>query len=230
MWAGRARCSECRRATARSRSALRNVPTPCRGGDYSLVHCSEVGIWKATLGKTPEQILRSACSGVLLKPMTMIVYESTANGTGNFFHREYDAAKRGLSQFESMFVAWYTEIDQYSAPVADTAEFASRLLAGRECDAAENDRSQPGRYLWWLWERGATLEAISWYISERSKYSDHGLTWPPNTRAMTSRRSCIQGRECSTATGWRSCAPAAGRQRTAVRSTCRERPTRRAGW
>ena len=149
-------------------------PDSCRGGDYSLVHCSEVGIWKATLGKTPEQILRSACSGVLLKPMTMIVYESTANGTGNFFHREYDAAKRGLSQFESMFVAWY-EIDQYSAPVADTAEFASRLLAGRECDAAENDRSQPGRYLWWLWERGATLEAISWYISERSKYSDHGL-------------------------------------------------------
>ena len=149
-------------------------PDSCRGGDYSLVHCSEVGIWKATLGKTPEQILRSACSGVLLKPMTMIVYESTANGTGNFFHREYDAAKRGLSQFESMFVAWY-EIDQYSAPVADTAEFASRLLAGRECDAAENDRSQPGRYLWWLWEQGATLEAISWYISERSKYSDHGL-------------------------------------------------------
>ena len=31
-------------------------PDSCRGGDYSLVHCSEVGIWKATLGKTPEQI------------------------------------------------------------------------------------------------------------------------------------------------------------------------------
>ena len=149
-------------------------PDSCRGGDYSLVHCSEVGIWKATLGKTPEQILRSACSGVLLKPMTLIVYESTANGTGNFFHREYDAAKRGLSQFESMFVAWY-EIDQYSAPLADAVEFAARLYAGRECDAAESDRAQPGRYLWWLWERGATLEAINWYISERSKYSDHGL-------------------------------------------------------
>lgn len=64
-------------------------PDSCRGGDYSLVHCSEVGIWKSTLGKTPEQILRSACSGVLYEPMTMIVYESTANGTGNFFHREY---------------------------------------------------------------------------------------------------------------------------------------------
>lgn len=151
-------------------------PDSCRGGDYSLVHCSEVGIWKKTLGKTPEQILRSACSGVLLQPMTMIVYESTANGTGNFFHREYEAAKRRLSQFEALFVSWF-EIDQYSMPLDDDAarELAGRLLGGRESDAAASDREQPGRYLWWLWEKGATLEAIAWYVSERSKYSDHGL-------------------------------------------------------
>lgn len=151
-------------------------PDSCRGGDYSLVHCSEVGIWRKTLGKTPEQILRSACSGVLLRPMTMIVYESTANGTGNFFHREYEAAKRGQSQFEPLFVSWY-EIDQYSLPLdeAEREKLARRLLAGRECDTAASDREQPGEYLWWLWEQGATLEAIAWYISERSKYSDHGL-------------------------------------------------------
>lgn len=151
-------------------------PDSCRGGDYSLVHCSEVGIWKRTEGKTPEQIIRSACSGVLLRPMTMIVYESTANGTGNFFHREYEAAKRGESQFEALFVAWH-EIDQYMLPLTDEQrrELAARLLAGRESDAVRSDREQPGRYLWWLWEQGATLEAIAWYISERSKYSDHAL-------------------------------------------------------
>lgn len=151
-------------------------PDSCRGGDYSLVHCSEVGIWRKTLGKTPEQILRSACSGVLLRPMTMIVYESTANGTGNFFHREYEAAKRGQSQFESMFVSWF-EIDQYSMPLTESEErdLARRLLEGRHSDSAANDRCQPGRYLWWLWEQGATLEAIAWYVSERSKYSEHGL-------------------------------------------------------
>lgn len=151
-------------------------PDSCRGGDYSLVHCSEVGIWRKTLGKTPEQILRSACSGVLLQPKTMIVYESTANGTGNFFHREYEAARRGLSQFEAMFVSWY-EIEQYSRPLddAEKEELATRLWQGRNAGAATSDREQPGRYLWWLWEKGATLEAIAWYISERSKYSDHGL-------------------------------------------------------
>lgn len=151
-------------------------PDSCRGGDYSLVHCSEVGIWKKTLGKTPEQILRSACSGVLLQPMTMIVYESTANGTGNFFHREYEAARRGQSQFEPMFVSWF-EIDQYSLQLDNEARtrLATRLLEGRGCEAAGSDREEPGNYLWWLWEQGATLEALAWYVSERSKYSDHGL-------------------------------------------------------
>lgn len=151
-------------------------PDSCRGGDYSLVHCSEVGVWKKTLGKTPEQILRSACSGVLLQPMTMIVYESTANGTGNFFHREYEAARRGQSQFEAMFVSWF-EIEQYTMPLsADVRRrLAERLLEGRDVETAVSDREQPGRYLWWLWERGATLESIAWYVSERSKYADHGL-------------------------------------------------------
>lgn len=62
-------------------------PDSCRGGDYNLVHCTEVGLWKKTDGKSPQKIVRSACSGVLMRPYTMIVYESTANGTGNFFHK-----------------------------------------------------------------------------------------------------------------------------------------------
>jgi hypothetical protein len=99
-------------------------PDSARGGDYNLVHCTEVGLWKKTDGKTPEQIVRSACSGILLKPYTMIVYESTANGTGNFFHKEYLAAKQGKSQFEAMFVAWY-EIEQYAAPIIDPLDPSS---------------------------------------------------------------------------------------------------------
>lgn len=149
-------------------------PDSCRGGDYNLVHCSEVGIWKATKGKAPEQILRSACSGVLYEPLTMIVYESTANGTGNFFHREYEAAKRGESQYKALFIPWYL-IDQYSLPLENEEEFAEKLLRFKDAEVSTTDRAQPGRYLWLLWEHGATLEAINWYVMERSKYGDHGL-------------------------------------------------------
>lgn len=151
-------------------------PNSCRGGDYNLVHLSEVGLWKETDGKKPEDIVRSACSGILLRPYTMIVYESTPNGVGNFFHKEYLAAKKGLSQFDAMFVAWF-EIEQYELPFeneADKYEFAKKLFANRRNEEIKSDREEPGTYLWRLWEKGATLEAIHWYVSERSKYTNHG--------------------------------------------------------
>ena len=151
-------------------------PNSCRGGDYNLVHLSEVALWKETDGKKPEDIVRSACSGILLRPYTMIVYESTPNGVGNFFHKEYLAAKKGLSQFEAMFVAWF-EIEQYELPFENEAEkyeFAKKLFANRRNEEIKSDREEPGTYLWRLWEKGATLEAIYWYVSERSKYTNHG--------------------------------------------------------
>ncbi|MBW4753738.1 terminase [Prevotella melaninogenica] len=150
-------------------------PDSCRGGDYNLVHLSEVGLWKTTDGKKPEDIVRSACSGILLKPYTMIVYESTANGTGNFFQREYDAAKRGTSQFEAMFVSWF-DIEQYSLPFENDdakADFAIWLWKNRNNSSASSARAESGKYLWWLWEQGATLEAINWYVQERAKYNEH---------------------------------------------------------
>lgn len=151
-------------------------PNSCRGGDYNLVHLSEVALWKETDGKKPEDIVRSACSGILLRPYTMIVYESTPNGVGNFFHKEYLAAKKGLSQFEAMFVAWF-KIEQYELPFANEAEkyaFAKKLFENRRNEEIKSDREEPGTYLWRLWEKGATLEAIHWYVSERSKYTTHG--------------------------------------------------------
>lgn len=149
-------------------------PQSCLGGDYSLVHCSEVAYWKKTRLKTPEDMLRSSCSGILYKPMTLILLESTANGTGNFFHTEYQAAKKGESQFTPLFVAWY-EIPQYSLSFneGERENFARALLEGKDNEQPENDRSQPGAYLWWLWTKGASLEAIHWYVKERAKYSDH---------------------------------------------------------
>lgn len=159
-------------------------PESARGGDYNLVHCSEVAMWKKTDGKTPEQIVRSACSGILLRPYTMIVYEGTANGTGNFFHTEYEAAKEGKSQFEALFIAWY-DIEQYAIAFDDKnialpgvpttlVEFAQWLYKNRNNRNVNSNREESGKYLYWLWEKGATLEAINWYIHERAGKSDHG--------------------------------------------------------
>lgn len=156
-------------------------PDSVRGGDYNLVHCSEVGLWKKTEKRTPEQMVASACSGVLYKPYTMIVYESTANGTGNFFHKEYLAAKAGESQFRALFIPWY-KIEQYTLDIEkldkdskiDALEqFAGWLWDNRMSEEVDSDRKESGYYLWGLWEQGATLEAINWYVHERAKYTNH---------------------------------------------------------
>lgn len=160
------------------------MPESCRGGSYSLLHCSEVGLWKKTDGKSPEDIAQSAMSGILLTAYTMIVLESTAKGMGNYFHREYTAAASGKSQFEAMFVAWY-EIELYRLKFSDDgehmqtamsrAEFAEWLYKNRNNATPKDERSVSGAYLWWLWEdKGASLEALHWYVEERKKYSEQG--------------------------------------------------------
>lgn len=154
-------------------------PDGCRGGAYSLVHLSEVGIWKKTDGKSPEDIVRSACSGILLRPLTMIVMESTANGTGNFFHTEYSAARdpKIPSQYEPLFIPWF-QIEQYSIPFQSSQErlnFAQKLYDNRLNDNIPSIREDSGHYLWWLWEKGATLEAINWYVQERAGKNDHSV-------------------------------------------------------
>lgn len=154
-------------------------PDGCRGGDYNLVHLSEVAVWKTTDGKRPQDIVRSALSGMLLKPYTMVVIESTANGTGNYFHTEYEAAADPHipSQYEALFVSWF-EIEQYSIPFKSKQElvaFAEKLYANRNNANVMNSREESGKYLWWLWTKGATLEAINWYIEERAGKDDHGV-------------------------------------------------------
>ncbi len=144
-----------------------------RSGDYNLCHLTEVGLWKKTEGKTPEDIVDAATSGILLRPYTMIVYESTAQGTGNFFQREYDAAKAHRSQFDALFIAWF-DIDQYSMDIDHIEHFAAWLLENKDNEFEPDERHESGKYLWWLWELGATLEAINWYTMERMKYTDHG--------------------------------------------------------
>lgn len=146
-------------------------PDSSRGGDYALVHLTEVGLWKKTLGKSPEDIIRAATSGVLLQPETMIVMESTANGVGNFFHREYEAARRGSSIYRPVFVAWY-EIEQYAAAVSDPRAMAERMVREREDSFSPDDRFATGQYIWSLWEAGASLEAIAWYEKTRMGYGN----------------------------------------------------------
>ena len=150
-----------------------NNPTSGRGGDMSCVHYSEVGLWEDTDGKTPEDIIRSISSSLLLAPFTIEVIESTANGMGNFYYRAYQAAKKGESNRKAVFVPWFF-IERYTKPVDNAEEFAKWLLDNKSNPNPPEGCLDPGTYYWHLWEIGATFEAINWYTNKRKDYMEHG--------------------------------------------------------
>ena len=49
---------------------------------------------------------------------TEIIWESTANGVGNFFHEQWKQAEKGLSEFMPIFVPWYWQTE-YRKKITD---------------------------------------------------------------------------------------------------------------
>lgn len=128
-----------------------------RGLDIQLAHLSEVAYWRDTDQNSPSDFVRAVCGGIVDAPLTAIVLESTANGTGNFFHSEWLRATAGESDKQAVFVPWH-EIEMYSMKIERSiGEFL------REMDS----------YQWELWEKGLTLEQINWYRHTRRSYTSH---------------------------------------------------------
>lgn len=154
-------------------------PNSIRSGDIAMMHASEVGVWKETEEWNAAKIIRSVSGSILDRPMTMIVYESTANGTGNFFHTEWLRAKKqegdpDKSQMTAFFVPWF-EIELYERQFESKGEkekFARWLIKNKD-NKTPDVHPDPGVYYWGLWERGATLENIYWYVGERRNYGSH---------------------------------------------------------
>lgn len=150
-------------------------PDSLRAGDIALVHYSEVGIWRKTDGKSPDEVIQAVSSSVLDEPLTMIVMESTAKGEGNLFYFEWQDAKKGLSSSYPLFIPWYV-IAQYSKEFDSNEEkeaFVAELIRNKDQVTPPSPRAESGAYLWSLWTRGATLEAINWYVNKRKSYRDH---------------------------------------------------------
>ena len=126
-------------------------PDSLRSEDISMAHLTEVGLWKATQGKKPEDLVQSIFGSIASAPYTMKVLESTAKGVGNFFHRTWLDAVAGKNNFRPVFIAWF-DIPLYSKPINDYNSFINSMT--------EDEHR--------LFELGATLEAINWY-REKSK-------------------------------------------------------------
>ena len=129
-----------------------------RGLDCALAHLSEVAFWKDSPRHSPADLMRSVTSGIASKPLSFVAMESTANGVGNFFHREWLRANTpGASDKIPFFVPWH-EIEINRCEVSDP-------------DALWDSMDDYERSLWTV--HGCTLEAIKWYHEKRMAFSDH---------------------------------------------------------
>ena len=131
-------------------------PNSLHSGNYKLVHCSEVGYWKETMQRKPSDFVNAFEGSVPLEPFTVVALESTAKGTGNFFHTTWLASIKGENAYTPIFVAWW-EIDMYSLPFASAEEMRAFVESMTE-------------YEQWMFSLGATLEGIHWYREKRKSF------------------------------------------------------------
>ncbi len=132
-------------------------PDSLRSEDISMAHLTEVGLWKATQGRKPEDLVQSIFGSIASGPYTMKVIESTAKGVGNFFHRTWVDATAKRNNFTPVFIPWFS-IDLYSKKMGEE-EYSAFI---ESLDEYEKN----------LFGLGATLEAIAWYRDKRRELPD----------------------------------------------------------
>lgn len=82
-----------------------------RSQTNQFFHGSEVAFWP-NASEHAKGILQTVPDA----PDTEIIYESTANGVGNFFHIQWKQAEAGLSDFIAVFVPWFWQ-EEYTKEV-----------------------------------------------------------------------------------------------------------------
>ena len=108
-----------------------------RSSTVQMFHGSEVAIWP-NASEHAAGILQTVPS----TRDSEIIFESTANGLGNFFHKLWLKAVSGQSEFQAIFVPWFWQ-----------AEYATEAPNGFELEAEEAEYMQM---------YGLTLEQMVW--------------------------------------------------------------------
>lgn len=85
-----------------------------RSATIQLLHGSEVGFWN-----NAAELSTGILQAVPNAPNTEIILESTANGVGNFFHQQWQAAESGQSEYIPVFVPWYWQEEYHIEDVRD---------------------------------------------------------------------------------------------------------------
>jgi hypothetical protein len=108
-----------------------------RSSTVQLFHGSEVGFWP-----NAQQHAAGILQAIPDELGTEVFKESTANGIGNYFHKEWQDAESGRSEYIAIFVPWYW-----------SEEYAKQVPAGFSLDEEERQYQEAYKL---------TLEQMAW--------------------------------------------------------------------
>lgn len=133
-----------------------------RGQTYSTIHISELATWE-----NPEQLDSALLPTVPIAPWVLLVFESTAEFAGDWWHKHWQAAGEADGRFVNLFIPWYAEPAKYSLPApVDWSPTTETLAHATKCE-----REAPT----WL-GRSYTLtrDQLYWYERTRGYYQRKG--------------------------------------------------------
>lgn len=145
-------------------------PDTLRSKDISGAHYSEVGVWPDTPNKKAEDIIADIEGGMTEDEDTIRVMESTAKSSDDYFAEMWKSCADGKGGYKQIFVP-SRDVIYDSRKIDDLKEFVEWLVLHKDEDFPNGKWRDSGKYYWWLWEIGSTLEHINWYRHRRLRLS-----------------------------------------------------------
>lgn len=121
-----------------------------RSSTVQFFHGSEVGFWP-----NAQAHAAGIMQAIPDAPDTEAFLESTANGVGNFFHQQWQAAEAGQSDYIAIFVPWYWQ-----------PEYVKDIDSGFQVTSAEAEYQDA---------YGLTLEQMAWRRAKIIELRDETL-------------------------------------------------------
>lgn len=133
-----------------------------RGQTYSVVHISELATWE-----NPEQLDSALLPTIPYAADTLVIFESTAEFAGDWWHLQWQTASEGAGRFTNVFIPWYAEPSKYALPApAGWIPSSQTEQIARKCEA-DSPR--------WMGTRVVlTRDQLYWYERTRDYYTRKG--------------------------------------------------------
>lgn len=133
-----------------------------RGQSFSVVHISELATWD-----NPEQLDTALLPAIPVSPHALVIFESTAEHAGDWWHKHWQAAEEGTGRFSNVFIPWYAEPRKYSLPAP--ADWTPAPKTAEHAAKAERDSPR-----WVSGKVTLSRDQLFWYERTKGYYATKG--------------------------------------------------------